>query len=176
MQVHITKTKHQVRGTGQRGFKVTNEKDDATPMMDRIENVVTKAYTERAQLLSFLTTIHDSVIAYNDPDDPLWPVLYVNAHMAGQMTWHIAPNDLHLFKHVPVIENDDPRATWDGHDTDEKYKRLQHLVSMSLDIHASVQIVLDTIQGDGLAAIKIEGVYKFDDDEIDETKETEENE
>src|SRR5690606_39189045 len=46
---------------------------------------------------------------------------------AGQLTWHLAPNDLDLFPHVPVVAPDHPRARWDGHTTPEKYRRLDAL-------------------------------------------------
>jgi hypothetical protein len=37
----------------------------------------------------------------------------------GQVSWHIASADLDLFRHVPF-----GTATWDGHDVEEKYRRL----------------------------------------------------
>lgn len=38
-----------------------------------------------------------------------------------QACWHINPDDLDLFSHVP-----EGLQTWDGHTTDEKYERLDH--------------------------------------------------
>ncbi len=45
----------------------------------------------------------------------------------GQLSWHLAPTDLDLFGHVPVVEPD--QVVWDGHDTPEKYRRLAALVT-----------------------------------------------
>ncbi|HEY3683442.1 MAG TPA: hypothetical protein VGL93_10405 [Streptosporangiaceae bacterium] len=80
-------------------------------------------YRERAHLVAHLAALHPSVLAYNDPNEPTRPVLYVDAH-GGQLSWHISPDDLELFEHVPQVAPDDPRAKWDGHSTDTKYLRL----------------------------------------------------
>lgn len=87
-------------------------------------------YRERAHLVAHLAARPDypSVLSYSDPDEPEWPVLTVHTP-AGQLTWHIAPADLDLFAHVPVVAADDPLARWDGHTTDEKYARLRGLTT-----------------------------------------------
>lgn len=82
-------------------------------------------YRERAALVAHLATVYPSVMAYNDPQEPDWPVVYVDTPQ-GQMSWHLAPTDLDLYAHVPVVTPD--RVTWDGHDTPEKYRRLAALV------------------------------------------------
>jgi hypothetical protein len=84
-------------------------------------------YRERAHLVAYLSTQYPSVIAYNDPKEPDWPVVYVTTP-AGQMSWHIAESDLDLFEHVPrdgLGVNAGPE--WDGHSTIEKYRRLNLL-------------------------------------------------
>lgn len=131
---------------------------------EKIQNIVTQAYHERAQLLSFFTTMHDSVIAYNDAEDPNWPILYVNT-IEGQMSWHIAPGDMYLFNHVPVVENDDHRAQWDGHDTEEKYKRFKELVEVSVKISESASRVLASLPMSELSGISIQGILKDDNDD-----------
>jgi hypothetical protein len=83
-------------------------------------------YRERAHLAAYLAARHPSRIAHNDPTAPDWPVLYVDTP-AGQLTWHLNPDDLDLFTHVPVVASDDPAARWDGHTTPEKYRRLDAL-------------------------------------------------
>lgn len=45
----------------------------------------------------------------------------------GQLSWHLAPEDLDLFQHVPSVEPDHPAATFDGHTTDLKYERIRNL-------------------------------------------------
>lgn len=84
------------------------------------------AYRERAHLVAFLSSLYPSVLCANDPDAEGYPVLYVDT-IAGQMTWHIHPDDLLLFKHVRWVEPDYPHAQWDGHTTDQKYQRLDRL-------------------------------------------------
>lgn len=79
-----------------------------------------KAYGERADLVAYLTANYPSVI--DDTGDPDWPIVFVSTP-SGQMSWHIARSDLGAFRHVPHVEN----ATWDGHDTPEKYRRLAEL-------------------------------------------------
>lgn len=89
-------------------------------------------YRERAHLLAYLSAHWKSVLAFNDPAEPTWPVLYINTD-AGQMSWHISPDDVDLFPHVLVVPIDDPRAKWDGHSTAEKYDRLDGLVGAMTD-------------------------------------------
>ena len=85
------------------------------------------AYRERAHLLAYLAaTTPVAVLAYSDPAEA-WPVLTVNT-VAGQMCWHINPDDLDLFEHV---RRTDSQVTWDGHSTAEKYERLQRLVQIT---------------------------------------------
>lgn len=85
-------------------------------------------YTERAHLVAYLAAQHPAVLAYSDPDEPDWPVITV-ATPAGQMSWHLSPDDLDLVAHVPLVSADDPRAVWDGHTTPDKYERLRALTT-----------------------------------------------
>lgn len=81
-------------------------------------------YSERAALVAFLAKIYPSVLAYNDPNEPDWPVLYVNTP-EGQLSWHVHEDDMHLFNGIDIVRDDPP--TWDGHTTEEKYERLSRL-------------------------------------------------
>lgn len=83
-------------------------------------------YRERAHLVAFLAACYPSLIAYNDPDEPNWPVVYVDSP-AGQLSWHINPDDLDLFRHVTCNTVHYLRGQWDGHDTEEKYRRLDQV-------------------------------------------------
>ena len=82
------------------------------------------AYRERAHLLAHLAAIYPSRLIHGaDPEEPDWPVLFIHLPMPrGQVTWHISPDDLDLFEDVPDEEAD--WAVWDGHSTEEKYRRL----------------------------------------------------
>jgi hypothetical protein len=80
-------------------------------------------YQERSQLLgSLLVPLFGGIISYNDPVHPDWPVLYSETP-EGQMSWHIAPEDLGVFTGLQVI----PTYPWDGHTTAQKYERLYRL-------------------------------------------------
>ncbi|MBN9748623.1 hypothetical protein DMP23_47440 [Amycolatopsis sp. A1MSW2902] len=91
-------------------------------------------YRERAHLISALVRRavldpgREAVIAYNDPDEPRLPVLYADTE-AGQVSWHINPDDLPLFAAVPVVAPGDPRARWDGHDKQTALTRLRTLAT-----------------------------------------------
>lgn len=51
-----------------------------------------------------------------DPTEPDWPVLLIETPR-GQVSWHFQAHDLPAW----VPEHPHP---WDGHSTDEKYRRL----------------------------------------------------
>ena len=80
-------------------------------------------YRERAYLIAYLASEHPSVVSYCDNEDPDWAVVYISTP-AGQMSWHISPYDMDLFKDIKIVPSDDARAQWDGHDNDRKYRRL----------------------------------------------------
>lgn len=79
-------------------------------------------YRERAFLVAHLASIYPSYICYDDPEEPEWPVIYIETP-EGQMSWHLSGDDLDLFDHAwgkrPM--------SWDGHTTEEKYERLRAL-------------------------------------------------
>lgn len=84
------------------------------------------AYRERAQLVALLAALYPSHIGYNDPNEPEWAVVTIEV-ATGQLTWHVAPDDMPLFSHVQ-------RTTricrgWDGHTTEEKYERIRGLIA-----------------------------------------------
>lgn len=89
------------------------------------EAVTMSVYRERAHLVAFLTTLYPSVGAYNDPEEPEFCVVYVETP-AGQMRWHIHPDDMDLFDGICIV--DDHR--WDEHSTVEKYRKLHNLTQL----------------------------------------------
>lgn len=52
-----------------------------------------------------------------NPDDPAWPVLYVDTPH-GQVSWHLPADEVDLAV-WPVYA-----GTWDGHDLHEKRRRI----------------------------------------------------
>lgn len=83
------------------------------------------AYRERAHLTAHLAAGYPSVLVEGaDADAPDWPVLFVKLP-TGQVSWHISPDDVGLFRNVRRTMAGMPDApVWDGHTTDEKYARL----------------------------------------------------
>jgi hypothetical protein len=84
------------------------------------------AYRERAQLLALLATMADDAVlapALDIDDEDGWHLLFLN-DAGRQMSWHIAPRDVELFRHLERVDVADPRAQWDGHTTDEKYAHI----------------------------------------------------
>lgn len=75
-------------------------------------------YRERAHLLAHLAVIYPAHLQA-DPAEPDWPLLVLELP-TGSATWHIADSDLDLFGHVRT----DRFTPWDGHSTEEKYRRL----------------------------------------------------
>lgn len=87
------------------------------------EQLLDAAYRERAHLIALLTRLFPSRWFADGEKDPEWPIIYIDTP-AGQLSWHISRNDLHLFADTVPIAEANP---WDGHDTTEKYRRLDAL-------------------------------------------------
>lgn len=85
-------------------------------------------YRERAHLASLVSRMYPSEWC-EDPENGFeWKILYVHTP-AGQVSWHIAEIDWDLFDHV-VKSDKLAEEVWDGHDTDEKYRRIGMLFRM----------------------------------------------
>lgn len=112
------------------------------------------AYWERNQLVAALSKIFPANLAKHDPNDKEWDndwrtivVIYlplkfcfdedydkfyfeitrmkVGGEPCFQMTWHIHDFDIPMFDHLKYNPEND--YYWDGHSTEEKYKRLRLL-------------------------------------------------
>lgn len=90
-------------------------------------------YRERAHLVAHLATVYPSTIGPHDPNWPEWSVVIIDTP-TGQMSWHVAPTDLDLFRHVATSTIN----TWDGHTTEEKYERLRRLIGAQLTVTMEV--------------------------------------
>lgn len=99
------------------------------------------AYRERAHLLAWLAAhaVYEAVMApATDVDDPGWHLLYLYAG-GRQLSWHIHPDDVALFSHVPHVNADHPLAAWDGHTTHEKYAHIRrHTHSLADTPHPDI--------------------------------------
>lgn len=94
--------------------------------MDQTEQALNAAYRERAHLVAHLAALHPSHIGHTDPSAPEWAVVIVETP-AGQLSWHVAPDDMDLFAHVQQTNR--ICRGWDGHTTEEKYERLRRLTA-----------------------------------------------
>ena len=89
-------------------------------------------YRERAHLVAVLAARYTARLARNDEHEPELVVLYVHTP-AGQVTWHVHPDDLDLFGHVPWADGDTSVFTvFDGHDKPEALERLRRLVELEV--------------------------------------------
>lgn len=95
-------------------------------------------YRERAHIIAALATQWPAVLSYADPQEPDWAVIFIYSP-AGQLSWHIAPDDIELFPHVPIVSSEDRTAAWDGHSTEEKFRRIQLLCRLS-EIPPAIQL------------------------------------
>ena len=78
-------------------------------------------YAERDQLVAALSRLFPSVIGPVDDAEPGWTsAVYVDTP-AGQLSWHVPDHELATYfaglSRVDV-------SPWDGHTTEEKYRRL----------------------------------------------------
>ncbi|WP_127361516.1 zinc finger domain-containing protein [Actinacidiphila soli] len=91
-----------------------------------LNQLLNAAYRERNHLAAWLAALHPSVIAPAPGPDAGdgWYALFLRAG-GWQFSWHIAPADLSLFDHVQRVPADDARAQWDGHSTEQKYRRIR---------------------------------------------------
>lgn len=81
-------------------------------------------YTERARVAVALARgcrqMGCAVGFGYDAAEPDWPVLFIELPI-GQVSWHLSP---HARATLAADIADDSAWRWDGHTTDEKYRRL----------------------------------------------------
>ncbi|MGW3442210.1 hypothetical protein [Streptomyces sp. NPDC001076] len=115
---------------------------------DSYERERDHAYRERAQLLAWLAALHPATTVITDSpdvDEDGWQLLYLVAG-GWQMSWHIAPEDGELFRHVTKVDVTDPRAQWDGHGSEQKYERIRnHTRLLALDALGSEATVTGVV-------------------------------
>jgi hypothetical protein len=101
-----------------------------------------QAYWERNQLVCALSKIYPSSIGKHNSTDKSWDkdwmnIVYITIPVKCnnnfpvamdyivkpmQISWHIHKSELPMFKHLKRSKD-----KWDGHTTEEKYKRLSFL-------------------------------------------------
>lgn len=90
----------------------------------RLEERKDDAYRERNQVVAALARLFPSGLARTDI--PGWSsdwhgCVYIDLP-TGQVSWHFHDSQADLFAGLPAYS-----GSWDGHDTDEKYRRLAAL-------------------------------------------------
>ena len=85
---------------------------------------VAEVYHERDQLVAALSKHYEAHFAVDETTDHEWRYVICIHLPTGQVTWHIHDSEVELFAH---LEEQDRPQHWDGHDTDEKYRRLNAL-------------------------------------------------
>ncbi len=83
-------------------------------------------YRERNQLVSALSKLYPSYFLI-DPSEPDWLVVAVELP-TGQVTWHIPDDEIKQF--FAHLKHDTPERAWDGHNNEEKYRRLAAIEKM----------------------------------------------
>lgn len=91
------------------------------------------AYWERNQLVAALSRLFPSSLAKHPESDTEWEkdwrtivVIYVpqtGGRDSVQCTWHIHDFDVPMFDHLKYDET----FEWDGHSTEQKYRRLRDM-------------------------------------------------
>jgi len=102
-----------------------------------------EVYSERNRLVSALSKLFESHLCRHPNSDTSWEDNWRNIvciHLpTGQATWHIHDDDLLLFAHL--VQQDEVRGAtpnhWDGHTTEEKYKRLAALKQLDQETEGS---------------------------------------
>jgi hypothetical protein len=82
------------------------------------------AYSERNELVAALATLFPSGTRKTNIEgwsDDWHNCVFIDLP-TGQVSWHYHDSEVHLFEHLPPYEK-----PWDGHTTEEKYKRLAAL-------------------------------------------------
>lgn len=83
---------------------------------------INNAYAERDKCLALLTKMAQKLGLETgiriDDLDPSWPIVYIDLP-SGQVSWHIQESELSWFTHLSSYSRD-----WDGHNTEEKYRRV----------------------------------------------------
>ncbi len=86
---------------------------------------INQAYVERDMCVAFICLLAHKLgwnVGLKQGDDPNWPLVFVDSPL-GQLSWHVKREELMFFPSLsPYL------ADWDGHSSEEKYKRMRNLV------------------------------------------------
>jgi len=99
--------------------------------LDEMRTQKDAAYSERNKLVAALSKLLPAHIERHPKEDLSWEddwrwIVFIQAP-SGQMSWHIHDSELLRFGHLKAKRGN----SWDGHTTEEKYRRLSNLGSPS---------------------------------------------
>jgi len=94
---------------------------------ERLREQKDGAYAERNKLVAALSKLFPASLERHEESDKTWEddwrwIVFINLP-TGQVSWHIHDSELPLFDHLYRICG----RVWDGHTTEEKYRRLAAL-------------------------------------------------
>lgn len=97
------------------------------------------AYWERNQLVALVSKLYPSHLARHPDSDTTWEddwrtIICVHSP-AGQLTWHIHDNHRKYFEHLNKKSEQFADCKWDGHTTQQKYRRIRNIPRMIV-LHA----------------------------------------
>lgn len=95
-------------------------------------NELDSVYNERDRLISLLTTFYLSYLSKDETSEEGFKTVVYIETPEGQLSWHISDKEVQLFKHLKYEDN-----KWDGHTTEEKYKRIEKLIKLNNKINGS---------------------------------------
>lgn len=107
------------------------------------------AYRERNQLVALLARLYPSGIAQTAIEgwDPAWHgCVYIDLP-TGQASWHFRTSEAHLFADLPPYA-----GSWDGHTTEEKYRRVAALAAQQAAPQAEQQAELSWLPSGNVLA------------------------
>ena len=117
-------------------------------LTEKIKKQKVNAYWERNQLVAALSKLFPAWLGKHDLNDRAWDadwrtIVYINIppeargvtdgkDFTHQISWHIHDSEVPMFDHLSY----DARESWDGHDTEEKYRRLRKITPARLPLHS----------------------------------------
>jgi hypothetical protein len=136
---------------------VEQERDDAISALavviaerEKLRAAKDAAYAERNKLVAALSKCFPALLARHPDEDKDWEddwrwIVFITLP-TGQATWHIHDSELPLFAHL-----ERSAATWDGHSTEEKYRRVEALAPFAQMETALVDLSGDVTDDEDLA-------------------------
>lgn len=102
---------------------------DLAALLEECRGAKDRAYGERNRVIALACRmalrlgLSAGVCEDPDEDDPEWKNVAFIELPTGQVSWHIPKSEMRLFRFLGRHDR-----AWDGHDNDEKYRRVEKWV------------------------------------------------